>query len=124
MLGISVAQPTVSSLARMPASLEPKMDFGDRTSMFELESYVLFIVLVAIQMLGLASAAVARISIGSRHQGKFQWMFMTCLGLVGMGMVISLGVAPGLWIGSGASLAVMVLAATCEFGRSRRATAW
>ena len=92
--------------------------------MIELENYLAFAILVTLQVLGLASAAVARISIGSRHQGKFQWVFLSCLGLVGMSMVISLGVAPGLWIGSGAILAVMALATTCEFGRSRRATAW
>jgi hypothetical protein len=90
--------------------------------MYEPENYLLFTSILAVQLIGLTSAAMARASIGSRHQVKFQWLFMFCLGLVGAGTVISLGIAPGLWILSGAGLAIMVLAVTCEFGRAPQAT--
>ena len=51
--------------------------------MYEAENYLLFTLILAMQLIGLISAAMARASIGSRHQVKFQWLFMLCLGLVG-----------------------------------------
>jgi hypothetical protein len=48
---------------------------------------------------------------------------MALLGFVGVSTIVSLGVAPWLWLVSGACLAVMVLAATCDFRHSGRAAA-
>ncbi len=81
-------------------------------------------VLGGIQVLGLLSAAVARLSEGSRRQASSQRFFLGCLGLVGGTTMLCLGLWPGCWLASGSTLAVMVLGVTCDFGRSRRATAF
>jgi len=73
------------------------------------------------QLVGLISGLAARLSAGGRFQAPCQWLFIVCLILVGGSTVFSLGIAPGWWLGSGATLAVMVLIAVCDFGPSRRA---
>lgn len=88
------------------------------------DSSLVMFFMVAIQVLGIVAALGARISVGSRHQGKCQLLFLAILLLAGLTTAISLNIAPWMWLFSGTSLAVMVLAATCDFGRSRRATAW
>lgn len=70
--------------------------------------------LAVAQIVGLASAAGARWSAGSRGQTFFQGLFLilfVALGLVTMGSVL---VGPGYVLACGTSLSVMVLAATWE----------
>jgi hypothetical protein len=70
-------------------------------------------------ILGLLSGLAARVSEGSRHQTACQAAFLLCLAMVGITAIFSLGGAPGAWLGSGATLSIMVLTATCDFSRSR-----
>jgi hypothetical protein len=78
----------------------------------------------AVQVLGLLSAALTRLAEGSRRQSVCQWLFFVCLGLVGLGTIVSLGLPSGWWVASGATLSMMVVTATWDFGRSRPAEAW
>jgi len=72
-------------------------------------------ILVGIQVAGLVSAGLTRIAEGSCCQSYCQWVFLGCLGLVGMATVVSIGLGPGWWLPSGATLSSMVLAAICDF---------
>jgi hypothetical protein len=84
---------------------------------------VLFVgCLVGVLLLGLVSAAVARLSEGSRCQGPGQWTFLAFLALVGGVTVGAIAQGSGYWLPSGATLSVMVLGAVCDFRGSLRAT--
>ena len=89
-----------------------------------LEGPVLVLVLASIEALGLVSAWLARIGEGSRRQSSFQLFFLGCLGMVGAAAIMSLGLPPGYWLSCGATLSVMVLAATCDFHKTGCATVW
>jgi hypothetical protein len=78
----------------------------------------------AIQVLGLGSAAAARVSEGSRRQRAYQWVFLGWLGMVGLSGVILAGLASTGWLISGTTLSLMVVTGTCQFGRTVRTTAW
>jgi len=72
-------------------------------------------VISSVQVCGLISAALARISEGRRWQALFQRMFMALLVIVAFTTVLNLWNAPQQWIMSASTLAVMVVAATCDF---------
>jgi hypothetical protein len=74
-----------------------------------------------IHALGLAAAVIARLSVGSRCQTFSQNLFLVCLAIVGGATIVALGLWPPCWLASGATLCVMVLTATSDFGRSHRA---
>jgi hypothetical protein len=76
----------------------------------------LIYVLAIIQTIGLASACLARMGEGSIRQASCQRLFLGCLAMVGVSTMLALHVGPGACIGSGATLAVMVLTATWDFG--------
>ncbi len=78
----------------------------------------------AIQVLGLGSAAAARLGEGTRGQSTFRWVFMGWLGLVGTSGVILAGLASSAWLISAVTLSLMVVTGTCQFGRSVETTAW
>jgi hypothetical protein len=80
--------------------------------------------LVAAQCFGVVSAAAARLSEGSAFQVASQWIFLAALPLVGAATVVALMVGPGVWVACAASLAVMVLTATCDLRVRRRSAAW
>ena len=77
-------------------------------------------ILVGIQLLGLLTAWLTRITEGSWCQSWCQWAFFACLGLVGVATVVSIGLGPGCWLPSGATLSSMVLAAICDFSDASR----
>lgn len=79
--------------------------------------FELFWGLVAIEVLGLFSAVVVQLSEGSRRHGFCQAVFFACLLLTGAMTIVSLAYGEGLWVGSGTTLAVMVLTATMDVGR-------
>jgi len=74
--------------------------------------------MAAVQVLGLLSAWVARLSEGSRRQVLCQRLFMACLLLVGLAAVALPQTGSGCWMLASATLPVMVLLATYDFGRS------
>jgi len=84
--------------------------------MLTLESGLLVYGLVAVQIVGLASACLTRIGERSTRQASYQRIFLGCLSLVGLATLISMLIGPGTCMMSGAALAVMVLMATWDFG--------
>ena len=76
-----------------------------------------FCVLSAVQVCGLMSAALARISEGRPWQSLFQRMFVAFLVIVAFANVLNVWNAPQQWMMSATTLAVMVVTATCDFTR-------
>jgi hypothetical protein len=74
--------------------------------------------MAAVQILGLLSAWIARLSEGSRRQVLCQRLFMACLLLVGLAAVAVPQTGSGCWMVASATLPLMVLMATYDFGRS------
>ncbi len=70
-----------------------------------------------IQILGLASAWLARLSEGSAGQASCQRLFFACLALVALTTMASIALSPTpkYWLASGATLSVMILAAIWDF---------
>ena len=78
----------------------------------------------AIQVIGLTSAWVARLSAGSRSQTSCQCLFLACLPLVGGTAAVSLGQGPSCWLISSITLSLMILTVTCDFSRPQQGTVW
>jgi hypothetical protein len=75
-------------------------------------------ILAVIEIVGLASAWMARLSLGSRRQRPFQALFIVCLLLSGATTVLALPLGAGCWLTASTTFAIMVLTATCDFSRS------
>jgi hypothetical protein len=88
------------------------------------DSHIAFGLLIAVQFLGVLSAATARLTEGSSCQAVGQWAFLAALPLVGAATCIALTVGPGVWVACAASLAIMVLVATCDVRVNRRTSVW
>lgn len=80
--------------------------------------------LVAIQILGIISAGVARLSEGSRRQTCCQRFFFALLLLVGLATVVAVTLGPACWLISSSTLSLMVLTVTCDFRRPDESGAW
>ncbi len=78
----------------------------------------------AVEVVGLISAWVARLSAGSRCQTSCQCLFLGCMALVGGVAVVSPGLGPSCWLVSSITLSLMILTVTCDFRRSPQGTAW
>jgi hypothetical protein len=76
----------------------------------------LFWVIVAMQTLGLLSAWLARYSVGSRSERSCQWLFFSCLTLVGCSTVVAMSVSAASWLFCAGTLALMVIAVVYDFG--------
>ncbi len=92
----------------------PRKDLGDRMSPIALESLGVISCLMAIQALGVLSAVAARRSEGVAGRIAFQWLFIACLGLVGLSTAVLVNAASGWWLASGTTLSVMVLTITYD----------
>ncbi len=93
--------------------------------MSTLQSHSAFWILALVEVLGLASAWFARVSEGSPRQALYQRLFFGCLVLVGVAMIPALKLGPGCWFSSGATLSLMILAATFDASSARqRKGAW
>jgi len=80
--------------------------------------------LIAVQVLGLLSAWVARLSEGARCRGYAQCVFLGCLVVVAGTTIVALGLGPGYWLITGMTFPLMVLTVTCDFSHTRRPTVW
>ena len=90
-----------------------------------LDGPALLFVLGTIQVFGLISATIARLGEGSGCQTLCQRVFLASLALVGAATALSVTLLmPGAWVACGATLSLMVLMATCDFGRAGHTTAW
>ena len=74
-----------------------------------------FAVIAAVQILGLLSAALARIMEGRTGQGWCQRLFLGLLFLVGFTTILAVSCAPQQWTMSATTLTIMVVAAVCDF---------
>jgi hypothetical protein len=92
--------------------------------MMPAETSYVFWLLIAVELLGLASAVVARVSEGSRRENWCQRIFLAVMGVVGIVAIISLGFGPDCWLAAGGTFSLMVLIATTDFGHSARTTTW
>jgi hypothetical protein len=72
-------------------------------------------VLCSVHGCGLISAALARIMEGGRWQAWTQRLFVGLLIVVAFTTVVTLGNTPQQWFISAATLATMVVTATCDF---------
>ncbi|HEY1603509.1 MAG TPA: hypothetical protein VGG64_28155 [Pirellulales bacterium] len=79
--------------------------------------------LAAIQILGLASAWLARVHQGSHRQPASQWVFLLLMALVGATTLAAALTSPSGSVVCGTTLAVMVLAAVWDFDYGRKAMA-
>jgi hypothetical protein len=86
-----------------------------------LETSFLLWLLGVIQIAGLLSAWLARLSEGSRSQASCQWLFFACLGLMGLTTMASVALGPRYWLASGATLSVMILGAIWDFRPAAKA---
>jgi hypothetical protein len=68
-----------------------------------------------IQIAGLLSAWLARLSEGSRRQAWCQRLFVACLALVGLTTMLVVALGARHWVASGATLSAMILAAIWDF---------
>ncbi len=75
--------------------------------------------LAVLQVLGLASAWLARVGERSDSHRWYQRVFFGFLLLISVATLGALQIGPGAGIGSAATLAVMVLAATWDFSSHR-----
>ncbi len=71
-------------------------------------------IVVVIHVVGLFSAWFARLSEGSHRQTQCQWLFLACLALVGVATLVASSLGAGIWLLSGATLSLMVLAAVYD----------
>ena len=85
-----------------------------------LETSFLVWTLGLIQMAGLASAWLARMSEGSRSQASCQWLFLVFLAVMGLTTMATVALGPRYWLASGTTLAVMVLGAIWDFRAQAR----
>ena len=73
-----------------------------------------------IQIAGLLSAWLARLSEGSARQAWCQRLFVGCLALVGLTTMIVVALGARHWVSSGATLSAMILAAIWDFSAHAR----
>jgi hypothetical protein len=85
------------------------------------DTSAVYALLGAVQVLGLASAWLTRLSERSRRQAPCQCLFLACLALVAGSTIVALGLGSGCWLVCGTTFSLMVLAVTCDFSRSREA---
>ncbi|MEX0676135.1 MAG: hypothetical protein WD063_03620 [Pirellulales bacterium] len=73
-----------------------------------------------IQIAGLLSAWLARLSEGSSRQVWCQRLFVGCLALVGLSTMVVVALGARYWVASGATLSAMILAAVWDFSAHAR----
>jgi hypothetical protein len=79
----------------------------------------LILFLATLQVVGLASACLARMSEGSRVQAQCHAAFMVCMCLLGVATAASLAVGPGWCMSCGLTLSIMAVGAVCDFSGTR-----
>ena len=107
-----------------PAScFKTSRPFGARKGIWEIFSMslggpCLFAILVVVQVLGLASVVLARLTENSAFQALCQRLFVACLLVVGGVTVLAFQSGSGGWFSCAATLPVMALGATLDMKRS------
>lgn len=92
--------------------------------MYLCEPNWLFPLVAAIQVLGLASAWLARASQSCcRHRPVFQALFFIALTAVAGTAIVGGNFPSPIWLISGFTLPVMIVGTTCDFRRAERTAA-
>jgi len=73
----------------------------------------------AVQVLGLAAAAVARLTEGTRHEAIGQLVCLTALAVVGMVCGIAIQFGPDAAAATATALALMTLITVADFSKRR-----
>ena len=82
---------------------------------------LLFAILALIQVFGLLSTLLARISQGSSKHEHCQRLFLFALALVGSTAIAAVNMTSDTWLYSGVTLSVMILGTTWDFRRPEEA---
>jgi|GEM_PF-4167011 len=77
--------------------------------------------LTVIQPLGLASAWLARVQVGSRRQAHYEWVFLALLFMVGSTTLVAALTCPDTCVMTGTTLALMLLAVIWDFDKGKKA---
>lgn len=77
-----------------------------------------------IQLLGISSVILVRLSEGSRWQTVCRILFCTSLMLVGTTAIVTMLFSPELWLLSGITLSCMIVSALFEHQNPERASVW
>ncbi len=71
--------------------------------------------LAIVQIAGLVSAPLARLSEGSRGQVPCHWLFMGCLATIGLATMLAVHMGPRYLLFSCLTMSIMVLVAVWDF---------
>ena len=82
----------------------------------------IFWILAAMQLTGLTSTLLARLSEGHRHQSICQTFFLANLTLVGGATIMALVLGCNFWLFSGTTVSIMAVGATLEVSRPQSST--
>ena len=77
-----------------------------------------------VQLLGIGSAVLIRLSDGSRWQTACRTLFFVSLALVGMTAVGTMLIESGLWLLAGITLSCMIVSALFEHQDPERVSVW
>ncbi len=77
--------------------------------------------LALIQPLGLVSAWLARVQVGSRRQAHFEWAFFVLLAAVGFTTLAAAVTCPDTCVMTGTTLALMLMAVIWDFDKGKKA---
>jgi hypothetical protein len=88
--------------------------------MLDLDLFVNLWTIFTVQLLGMASAWVARLSVGSTRQVGCQRLFFVSLVAVGVATMASLCSPPLYWVVSAVTFTLTIMVVICDFGRSER----
>lgn len=69
---------------------------------------------IAVQILGFASAWVARVCLGTCMQRYGHQLFLAALGMIGVATFVSFMSGSGMWLLSGLNMATMVIMAVVD----------
>lgn len=94
--------------------------FPEQRRMSSLDPHAATWVLAIVQIVGLASAWLARVGEASHRPAIFQRLFFVCLAVVGCATCGAIALGPGACVASGATFSIMVLGATCDFRHGAR----
>ena len=89
--------------------------------MLDLDLFCNLWTLATVQLLGMSSAWLARLTEGSAHQNRCQRLFFFSLIAVGAATMISLRMPPLYWLFSAVIFTLMIMVVVCDFSRHRRA---
>jgi hypothetical protein len=87
--------------------------------MIDLDLFCNLWAIAAVQLIGMASALLARLSRGSVHQRGCQRLFFVSLIALGGATMMSLRLTPACWLVSAVIFTLTIMIVVCDFSRGR-----